>query len=206
MQFISKIIMFIVLLMAAAALFIYSGTFDVAATSPHSSLMTWVMATTRENAISRDAQGIKAPPLNTPAMADRGFDHYQEHCEVCHGAPGNYPTELGEGMNPAPPKLWEVARRRTPAELFWVIKNGIKMTGMPANTDHTDSELWDIVAFVKKLPGMTPQAYTKMKQASEQSDSTVHDHHGTQEERHGMKMPGQDHGSHAHPGGPSHSD
>jgi mono/diheme cytochrome c family protein len=83
------------------------------------------------------------------------------HCAVCHGAPGVPKGDIAEGMYPQPPDLAVAAKQYSDAELFWILKHGIKMTGMPAWADHSDAELWATVAFVKKLPGMSEAAYAK---------------------------------------------
>jgi mono/diheme cytochrome c family protein len=89
-------------------------------------------------------------------------EHFAAHCAVCHGAPGVPKGDIGRGLNPQPPDLAQASADSTPAELFWVIKHGIKMTGMPSWRDHGDDELWATVAFLKKLPGMTEQDYARL--------------------------------------------
>ena len=80
-------------------------------------------------------------------------------CSECHLAPGVKRTEISQGLYPRAPEL----RRKTtltPAEQFWVVKHGIKMTGMPAwGVTHDDDLLWDVVAFVRKLPELTKEQY-----------------------------------------------
>jgi len=86
-------------------------------------------------------------------------------CVNCHGAPGASWQKFSEGLRPDPPDLSEVGQQREPGQLFWVIKNGIKMTGMPAWSDHSDAELWATVAFVRKLPAMSEQEYARLVMA-----------------------------------------
>jgi len=145
----------------------YSGIINVAATNPHSALVDWTLSTASDNSIHYHAKGIVAPPLNGQQMLLAGFRHYREMCVGCHLAPGIKSSEISKGLMPDPPKLQEAAEEWTPAELFWVIKNGIKMTGMPAwGPTHSDKKLWQIVAFVKKLPKMTPEQYKAMEMAA----------------------------------------
>ena len=103
-----------------------------------------------------------------------GVTHYAEHCVVCHGAPGVERGDLAEGLYPRPPNLADAARVYTPGELFWIVKHGIRMTGMPAWGAHSDDELWATVALIEKLPGMTDQAYATLVAASPARDG----HHG----------------------------
>lgn len=162
----------------------YSGIIDVAATNPHSALTEWVLSTTMDNSVRHHAREIKAPPLDHPAMVMDGFRHYREMCVSCHLAPGMTESELREGLTPEPPRLQEAVEEWTPAELFWVIKNGIKMSGMPAwAPSHTDEQIWAIVAFLEKLPRMTAAQYAEMDKAAGpdeegEAGDRPHDTHG----------------------------
>jgi mono/diheme cytochrome c family protein len=95
-----------------------------------------------------------------------GTEHFAAHCAVCHGAPGVPKGDIAHGLYPQPPNLAEAAKRYSPGELFWIVKHGIKMSGMPAWADHSDEELWATVAFLRKLPGMTEEDYAKLVMAS----------------------------------------
>ena len=104
------------------------------------------------------------PNLEDPKRIQTGLVHYHEMCTTCHGAPGVNISEIGQGLNPDPPELSDVGRD-APEETFWVVKNGIKMTGMPSfGVTHTDDEIWDIVAFLRKMGKLTPQEYQAMVQ------------------------------------------
>ena len=146
---------------------IYAGIYDVAATAPHWRATAWLMETARTRSIKAHAAEIKTPPgLDDPAKVVIGVEHYAAHCAVCHGAPGVPGGDIGRGLYPPPPDLAKAAPFYSPAELFWVVKHGIKMTGMPAWSDHLDEELWATVAFLQKLPGMSEQDYAKLVMAS----------------------------------------
>lgn len=112
-------------------LFIYSGVYNVAATEPHIGFTYWVFNTTMKNSVQSRADEIKVPPLLDPSLMKKGFMHYRETCITCHGAPGVKPSEIGKGLMPEAPDLAKSAEKWTPAELYWIIKHGIKMTGMP---------------------------------------------------------------------------
>jgi len=103
-------------------------------------------------------------------------------CVICHGAPGKEQSEISKGLHPSPPDLAEAPRRWNSAQLFWIVKNGIKMTGMPAfGPTHSDNQLWDLVAFVQKLPSLSPDQYNQMQQ-----EDGAYDHeHGPHEHQHG---------------------
>jgi len=155
----------VVLLGAGAA--IYAGLYDVAATAPHWRMTSWLLETARTRSIKAQAAGIAVPlGLSDPAKVIIGVEHYAAHCAVCHGAPGVPKGDIAHGLYPPPPDLGKAALLYTPAELFWVIKHGIKMTGMPAWSDHSDEEIWATVGFIEKLPGMSEQDYASLLMAS----------------------------------------
>lgn len=170
-----------VLAIAGAFTFIYAGVYDVAATSPHWPASYWVMETVRAQSIKTRAAGIIPPPnLSDQATIVGGTEHYAAHCASCHGAPGVLRGDIGNGLYPKPADLTHVAQRYTPGELFWILKNGIKMSGMPAWNDHSDEELWGTVAFLEKLPAMSEADYGKlimesMKQGGRHSHGGMND-------------------------------
>ncbi|MEA3274095.1 MAG: cytochrome c [Pseudomonadota bacterium] len=169
----------IVLLLAAggALAFAYSGVFDVAATTRDAAVLRWILETTREHSVRSRAAAIVVPELSNEDRLSGGAKAFEEMCAGCHGAPGREPF-LGAGdMNPPPPDLAGIAAERTPQELFWVVKNGLRMTGMPAwGPTHDDEQLWDLVAFMGRLPRLTPDGYRAL---AEGPGTDGHDHeHG----------------------------
>jgi len=165
----------VVLVIAGFLLFIYSGLYNVAATSPDPGFVQWIMSTTSDNSVRAHAKSVKVPDFSTEENAKEGFEHYHEMCVTCHGAPGVKPSEIGQGIYPPAPDLAESANEMSPAQLFWVIKNGIKMTAMPAfGPTHSDQKIWDIVAFVKRLPGMPAETYGAMvRNAGQKPEETT---------------------------------
>jgi len=153
----------IVLVVLAGTAFGYSGAYYVGADQPHWSITSWLLNEARTRSIRAHASDIAVPTgLDDPARIVAGVAHFTDHCVVCHGAPGVEGSDIGKGLYPRPPNLADAARHYTPAELFWIVKHGIKMTGMPAWGDHSDDELWATVALIEKLPGMTDQDYAKL--------------------------------------------
>ena len=143
--------------------FVYSGLYNVSATSPHSGLANWVMSTTMHASVDRRAKDIDVPNLDDEALQLAGINDFDAMCAACHGAPGKEPEPIGQGLNPPAPDLKESAAHRTAAELFWVTKNGIKMTGMPAwGASHDDAALWPVVAFMTVLPRLNADTYQSM--------------------------------------------
>lgn len=149
----------------AAFLVIYSGVFNVAATVEDAPLLRWVLITTREASIQRHARDIQAPALLGAEQAESGFRIFREACAMCHTPPGRAVTMMSKGLNPAAPPLGELVEDMTDAELFWVTKNGIRFTGMPAwASSYTDQELWDAVAFMRTSPTMQAADYDALEQ------------------------------------------
>jgi mono/diheme cytochrome c family protein len=127
--------------------------------------------------VKAHAAGIALPAaLDDPAKLVIGTEHFAVHCAICHGGPGVPPGDIAHGLYPPPPDLARAASRYTPGELFWIIKNGIKSTGMPSWSDHSDEEIWATVAFLEKLPGLDEPAYAKLVMQSIAAGG--HHHHG----------------------------
>jgi mono/diheme cytochrome c family protein len=149
-----------VLLVALAFTLIYTGAYDVSAARPEGSLTRWALSTMMEHSVKRHADDIVVPSLDDSALVSVGYDHYSEMCVSCHGSPAGGQSEAGRGLNPPAPDLSQTAKTWRPADLYWILKNGIKMTGMPAfGPTHDERELWGIVAFVQKLREMSPEKY-----------------------------------------------
>jgi mono/diheme cytochrome c family protein len=183
-----------VLAIAGAFTFIYAGVYDVSATQPHWPVTYWAMDTVRVQSVKARAAGITLPAdLGSQANVVAGTSHFAAHCASCHGAPGVPRGDIANGLYPQPADLAQSAKRYSAGELFWIMKNGIKMSGMPAWSDHSDEELWGTVAFVQKLPGMSETDYGKLIMESMQAGGR-HGHGGMQGMDHGT-MPGMDHGA-----------
>lgn len=162
---------------------IFLGINDVSAAKPEKGLMRWMLSTAMDHSVERRAKGIEVPPLGDSSQVAMGFEHYDEMCVTCHGAPDIDRSEIGKGLNPHAPNLSRSITDMSDAELYWIIKNGIKMTGMPAfGKTHTEDELWAIVAFVRLLPEMSPEQYKLYESAHEEDEGMEaeeheHNHH-----------------------------
>lgn len=156
----------------------YTGAYNVAATEEHLSFTRWAFDTTFRNSVERRAEGIAPADIFTPEMISAGAGAYKSMCEHCHAGPGAERSEWASGMRPRPPHLAEEAAGWSPQEVFWIAKHGVKMTGMPAfGPSHGDDALWNIVAFVKELPAMTPEQYASLGSAQGGGDDGGH--HGS---------------------------
>lgn len=167
MKYVVGFVAALVVLSLAGLAFVFSGVYDIGATSPHSRFGYWVLDTTMRQSVQSHAEGI-APPLRfSEAQIESGLRSFQETCVMCHGGPGVERFEIGEGLRPEPPELSRAVARWSSTELFWIVKHGIKMSGMPAfGSTHEDERIWDIVAFLERLPSLTPEEYQALAQAA----------------------------------------
>ena len=161
----------------AIVLLVYSGAYNVAADAPHTKPVYEFLTLVRERSIAVRASSITVPAdLDDQKRILAGAGLYNEMCSGCHLGPGLERTEISQGLNPQAPLLAKVADS-SPAEEFWVIKHGIKMTGMAAwGPTHNDTLIWDMVAFLQRLPHLTAAEYqTMIKNAPEDHDEMMHD-------------------------------
>jgi len=146
----------ILLVIAAIVAF---GLYDFSADTPHASLTRDLIAATRERAIARESASIRVPRLDNPDRLREGAEHYDAMCTGCHLAPDLRENEMRPGMNPKPPILAQLPPG-DPRRQFWIVKHGIKMTGMPAwGATHSDDEIWNMVALLQRLPKLSPKDY-----------------------------------------------
>jgi len=172
--FIAAAAMTVALLLAA---FIYFGAYNIAADSPHTRPVFALLERLRDRSIAVHARGI-TPPADL-AGAERisaGAGLYGEMCQGCHLGPGVEKTEISQGLYPQAPELAK-GTDLSPAQKFWIIKHGVKLTAMPAwGKTHPDPLIWDMVAFLQKMPGMTPEQYkAAIASAPEDHDEMMKD-------------------------------
>ena len=206
MKTVLKLLGLLAVLFVAVLLFIFSGCYDVAASKPDAGLIAWVLKTTQSRSVHRAYESLEGkvqiPRLDDPQRLQTGLIHYHEMCVTCHGAPGVKVSEIGQGLNPFPPELARGGGDE-PLETFWIVKNGIKMTGMPAfGVTHTDDEIWAIVAFVSRLPKLSPEQYQAL--AREAGLGQPGEEPGAAPNQ---AQPTEEHHEHTHaPGTPPHRD
>ena len=167
-----KILTTLLIVLIAAVLgaigFAYSGLYDVSASASHSGFVEWLLSTTSHASIERRAGEIEVPDLDNEDLVLAGINDFDSMCVGCHGGPGKDPQAMGQGLNPPAPDLAEEAAEMTPGELFWVTRNGIRMTGMPAwGATHDDESIWPVVAFMIRLPGLDAPAYQELLASAE---------------------------------------
>lgn len=187
--------------------FLYSGWYPMGADVPHNAPTYWALDTLRERSIARSIRDIEVPPLDNPQMLLAGGADYNDMCAGCHLKPGEIDNEISQGLYPRPPNLAISAEAHHPAggnegdghgiakngaaRQFWIIKHGIKASGMAAfGKTHDDARIWAMVAFLQKLPTLTPSQYQILTARAE--GDMGHEEHGSggEGEHDGMDMSG----------------
>jgi len=151
----------IILAVAGALAFIYSGIYDVSASEPDNAVVAWALHNISDRSVDARLDGIVAPPsLDEPPVIAAGGHLFAQDCIVCHGGPGLKPTDIALGLNPKPPNLFRAGRHPWTEEMFRFIKHGVKMTAMPAfGGTQTDDQIWALTAFLRKATGMSPEDF-----------------------------------------------
>jgi mono/diheme cytochrome c family protein len=166
----------ILLVAAGAAAILYTGSFNTSAEKPPSRMEKKIATFALNKSVERRAPNRTNPLPATPENLRRGLAHFRENCVLCHGAPGVDPGEIGQGLNPGAPDLTlPRVQARTDGQLFWLVDEGIKMTGMPAfGPTHDENEIWKIVAFLRHLPEITPEETAQLKRGREEEEDEHH--------------------------------
>lgn len=161
MKFLLGFVVAVALMVIGAIVF--AATYNVAASARGSKLEFGILHSVMRNAV-RARAGEDGRETWTEEELRKGFEQYDEMCIICHSAPGKERRPISKGMEPQPPNLAETSKQWTTAQLFWIIKNGIKMTGMPAfGPTHSDEEIWNLVGFVRRLPEISGDKYLAME-------------------------------------------
>lgn len=142
---------------------VYYGSYNVSALTGHTDIVYQFLEYARIRAVKVRAPD-PAPNLAQLDWRNSGFTSYEKHCLKCHGAPGIAPESFALGMMPPPSAIVRVARNRSAEELYWVIENGIKMSGMPAwKYRLNEVEIWELVSFLKQTVLMTKKDYLTLR-------------------------------------------
>jgi hypothetical protein len=154
-------------------LYIYSGAYNIAASVPHAPATEKLLNLIVDSSIENHAKSVSIPNNFKSIDFKEGFPSYDAMCVGCHGAPGIGRSEIGQGLYPMGPSLFKRASGDededvlSPSELFWIVKNGIKMTGMPAfGKTHSDEKIWQIVPFLEALPNLSYYDYVKLRDSA----------------------------------------
>lgn len=178
-----------------------AGVIDVSADTPHSPLTYRLIEWARERSIDHHSRDIVPPAdLSAAARIRRGAGNYDAMCASCHLSPGAGDSELRKGLYPQPPDLslstaGAGESGRADARRFWIIKHGIKASAMPAwaKAGLADEDIWDLIAFLKILPGLSMEQYRHRVASSE-----GHSHRGMVVQPHPVPETGTGHDAQPH--------
>jgi cytochrome c553 len=156
-------------LLVAGSTFVLSGLYSVAASRGHFPWTSKLLEVGMHRSVATQSLFVDAPPpLDDPDLVKLGAGHFHGGCAPCHGAPGERSNPIVDRMLPPPPTLVGIAKDWSDKELFWIVKNGIKYTGMPAWVAlERDDEVWAVVAFLRALPAMTSAHYRAITRSRE---------------------------------------
>lgn len=154
--------------LAGGVLVVYGGLYDVSATRQHWQITYSVLDTAMRQSVRLRARNVQEPPLANERMALRGAACFRSKCVQCHGAPGVAQGDIGQSMQPLPGPLVDATQHWRPRELYWLVRHGLKMTGMPA-WEHrlADGEIWELVAFMQRLPALNAAEYAQWQQRAQ---------------------------------------
>ena len=191
------VVIALAVLALAAFLIAWSGVYNIAATKPHWDITLSFIRMLRDRSIEVRSDDIRAPNLDDPKFEKAAFSHYHGMCRLCHGAPEYEAEEFAKGLYPAPPSMTSgrIQDTRNEDEIYWIVKHGIKMTGMPAfGPTHSEEELWGLTAIAKKMPRMTAEQYRRQVEAAgtEGERGRGHTHGDSESEKdhgHGQSAP-----------------
>ncbi len=196
MKLLLVLLAMLIIAVIGAAGYAYSGLYDVSADSQHGKVVGWLLSTTSHESVERRAANIDVPDLTDDKLKLAGANDFKTMCADCHGAPGQEPKAIGKGLNPAPPDLAESAAHMTPAEVFWVTKHGIRMTGMPSwGATHDDDALWPVVAFITVLPELGADDYQALLAKAAGTGHHASDGNAMEQRK---RTAAQDHSAHSH--------
>ena len=147
-----------------AGAFVESGIYDIGADDHHTKIVLALIEQLRERSIEVRARTIDLRYVEDPQRIAAGAERYAALCVGCHLAPGLTKSEIRPGLYPHPPNLAQ-EDLRDGRRTFWIIKHGIKMSAMPSwGKTLDDTEIWDVVSFIRRMPEMSPETYQQISQ------------------------------------------
>ena len=180
LRFLSTLLAISLLAIAALAVYAWSGAYGIGADEPHSRPVYALLTMARDRAVRAAAKQVVVPAdLASEARIKQGAGNYDAMCATCHLSPGRSASEMSRGLYPAPPPFARV--KVDPAQAFWVVKHGIKASGMPAwGKSMGDEYIWNMVAFLGAMPDLDAPRYQALVAAS-----GGHSHDGAEADEHG---------------------
>lgn len=196
-RFLQIVLILVVIVIGGAIAYAFSGLYDVSVGTGHTAVMDWYLDTLSDRSIERRAGAIEVPELEGDEMIAAGAVAYNQACAGCHGRPGQPPSE---SFDPRPPAL--TRGRPDPAEAFWAVRNGIKMSAMPARGEDrmSDEEVWAVVAFLQTASTLTEGEYRELVEPPPEPVPEPADADAPGSEQPGSEQPGSEESESEEPG------
>ena len=157
--------------------FLYFINTGVSAKEQPGRIEEFLASRVRNMAIARRARSLTNPVKESAEVIADGRAHFADHCAVCHANDGSGQTAIGQGLWPKAPDMRQGRTQNlTDGELFWIIENGIRFTGMPAwstDTEEGEQASWNLVHFIRRLPKLTPEEIKEMESLNPKSPAEV---------------------------------
>lgn len=203
----TTLVLFGIAVVLGTVAFLWIGSRGISAKAEPGRIETFVARTMRSLAVPRSDRNLRNPVAVTPEVIAAGMSHYADHCAACHANDGSGETEIGLGLYPKPPDMrLPTTQSLTDGELFYIIENGIRLTGMPAwgSGNPADAEgTWHLVHFLRKLPTLTPADLEQMQTMNPRSPADVQEAEETRKFLEGKDTTPKPAPSHKHGGGGS---
>jgi mono/diheme cytochrome c family protein len=150
----------------SAGMFVESGLYDIGADDHHTKFVFAIIELLRNRSIEARSGDVEVHAVTDAAGLSAGAQHYAALCSGCHLAPGVEKSDIRAGMYPHPPSLAQ-EQAQEPKRAFWIVKHGIKMSAMPSwSKVMNDEQIWEVVAFLRKMPDMSPETYQALSRNS----------------------------------------
>ena len=155
--------LFVLVMAIGGFLFAASGIIPIKASSGHWAITRWFLQFSKQRSVATHTLGMETPSLDAARLVLRGAGAYEINCRACHGSPSLQNPRVAQAMLPRPPYLPHTIPRWDSNELFYIVKHGLKFTGMPAwPSQQRDDEVWAMVAFLRKFPELDAQGYESL--------------------------------------------
>ena len=175
-RWIFRSIAFLLIAGLGGFLFAASGIMPIKASSGHWPITAWLLNFTMRRSVITHSLGMNAPKLDDAALVAKGATHYEFGCRPCHGGPHLPQPVIAGHMTPHPPHLPPEIPKWQSEELFYIVKHGVKFTGMPAwPAQKRDDEVWAVVAFLLKVPNLSADEYHKLARSLKAPAATIED-------------------------------
>jgi mono/diheme cytochrome c family protein len=192
------IVVAIALIAVAAASILHDG---LSSRANPSALETMMARKARRMAIPAGARKLQTPAADTPENLRDARLHFADHCAMCHANDGSGDTMMGRNLYPKPPDLrLEQTQKLADGEIFWVIENGVRFTGMPAfgGAHGSEEDSWKLVRFIRHLPQLTPEERVEMERYNPKGPGDMEEEQKENDFLRGAPMQQKPEGTHHH--------